>query len=194
MRVLIADDHPLFRLGLSLALAREGFDVVGEAENGKVAVERAAQGGIDVVLLDIRMPVMDGIEACARIAAQPTPPMVVLLTTFEEPAIIAAAREAGATAYLSKETEPARLAALLVQVVAEPERDWMPTVDLPSLTRRESEVLRLLARGLTNKGIGKHLGISPETVKDHVESLFAKLDVRDRVSALRRATELGMLA
>lgn len=193
MRVLIADDHPLFRLGLSLALEREGFDVVGEVENGRVAVERCAQGGVDVVLLDVRMPEMDGIDACGRITAGASPPVVVMLTTFEEPAIIRAAREAGATAYLSKETEPARLAALLVQVLAEPGRDWLPKVELPSLTRREVDVLRLLARGLTNKEIGKQLGISSETVKDHVVSLFGKLDVRDRVSALRRATELGLI-
>lgn len=194
MRVLIADDHPLFRLGLSLALGREGFDVVGEVENGRVAVERCAQGGVDVVLLDVRMPDMDGIDACGRITAGASPPVVVMLTTFDEPAIIRAAREAGATAYLSKETEPARLATLLVQILAEPDRDWLPKVDLPSLTRREHDVLRLLAQGLTNKEIAKHLGISPETVKDHVVSLFDKLDVRDRVSALRRATELGLMA
>lgn len=193
MRVLIADDHPLFRLGLSLALVREGFDVVGEVENGRAAVERCAQGGVDVVLLDVRMPEMDGIDACGRITAGASPPIVVMLTTFDEPAIIRAAREAGATAYLSKETQPARLATLLVQILDEPGRDWLPKVELPSLTRREVDVLRLLARGHTNKEIGRHLGIGAETVKDHVVSLFDKLDVRDRVSALRRATELGLI-
>lgn len=193
MRVLIADDHPLFRLGLSLALVREGFDVVGEVENGRAAVERCAQGGVDVVLLDVRMPEMDGIDACGRITAGASPPVVVMLTTFDEPAIIRAAREAGATAYLSKETQPARLATLLVQILDEPGRDWLPKVELPSLTRREVDVLRLLARGHTNKEIGRHLGIGAETVKDHVVSLFDKLDVRDRVSALRRATELGLI-
>ncbi len=194
MRVLIADDHPLFRLGLALSLDAEGFDVVGKVEDGRMAVERCAQGGIDVVLLDIRMPEVDGVEACRRITSLPDAPIVVMLTTFEEPAIIRAARDAGATAYLSKETEPRHLAARLRAIAAEPERDWLPAIDLPSLTRRESEVLQLLGRGMTNKGIAKQLGLSPDTVKDYVVAVFDKLDVHDRVSALRRATELGLVA
>ena len=193
MRVLIADDHPLFRMGLALALGAEGFDVAGEVENGRQAVERCAQGGVDVVLMDVKMPDMDGIEACRHAAAADGAPLVVMLTTFEEPAIVRAAREAGATAFLSKETDPRELARLLRAIVNDPERDWMPRVELPDLTPREEQVLRLMARGLSNKGIAKELGLSPETVKDYLLGAFRKLDVRDRVSAVRRAGELGLL-
>jgi two-component system, NarL family, nitrate/nitrite response regulator NarL len=193
VRVLIADDHPLFRMGLSLALDAEGFEVAAEVENGRQAVERCAQGGVDVVLMDVKMPDMDGIEACAKVTALEEPPVVVMLTTFEEPAIVRAAREAGATAFLSKETEPRELARLLQAIVADPERDWMPRVDLPDLTPREEQVLRLMARGLSNKAIAKELALSPETVKDYLLGAFRKLDVRDRVSAVRRAAELGLL-
>ena len=193
MRVLIADDHPLFRLGLALALGAEGFEVAGEVENGRQAVERCAQGGVDVVLMDVKMPDMDGIEACRQALAGARAPLVVMLTTFEEPAIVRAAREAGATAFLSKETEPRELARLLRAILDDPERDWMPRVELPDLTPREAQVLQLMARGLSNKGIAKELGLSPETVKDYLLGAFRKLDVRDRVSAVRRASELGLV-
>lgn len=193
MRVLIADDHPLFRMGLALALGAEGFEVTGEVENGRQAVERCAQGGIDVVLMDVKMPDMDGIEACRQAVAAARPPLVVMLTTFEEPAIVRAAREAGATAFLSKETEPRELARLLRAILDDPGRDWMPRVELPDLTPREAQVLRLMARGLSNKGIAKELGLSPETVKDYLLGAFRKLEVRDRVSAVRRASELGLV-
>ncbi len=193
MRVLIADDHPLFRMGLALALEAEGFDVAGEVENGRQAVERCAQGGVDVVLMDVKMPDMDGIEACRQTAGGPRAPVIVMLTTFEEPAIVRAARDAGATAFLSKETEPRELARLLRAIVADPERDWMPRVELPDLTPREEQVLRLMARGLSTKAIARELGLSPETVKDYLLGAFRKLEVRDRVSAVRRASELGLL-
>jgi DNA-binding NarL/FixJ family response regulator len=190
--VLIVDDHPLFRMGLSMALKAEGFQVVGEAENGRQAVERCRHADVDVVLLDVRMPELDGISACKAITAAPNAPVAVMLTTFEEPAVIQAARDAGASAYLSKETEPRELARMLRNILADPKRDWLPSVALPSLTRREEEVLGLLAQGLSNKAIASRLGLSPDTVKDHLENVYRKLEVRDRVSALRRATELGL--
>jgi len=193
VRVLVADDHPLFRLGLTLGLQAEGFTVVGDVENGRTAVERCAAGDIDIALLDVRMPELDGIEACRRIVARPGAPTVVILTTFDEPAMIAAAREAGATAYLSKETTPKELARLLRQILGQPDRDWMPRVRLPELTQRESEVLVLMAAGLTTPAIAGQLGISPETAKDHLQNVYRKLDVRDRVSAVRRAEELGLV-
>ena len=190
--VLIVDDHPLFRMGLSMALKAEGFQVVGEAENGRQAVERCRHADVDVVLLDVRMPELDGISACKAITAAPNAPVAVMLTTFEEPAVIQAARDAGASAYLSKETEPRELARMLRNILADPKRDWLPSVALPSHTRREEEVLGLLAQGLSNKAIASRLGLSPDTVKDHLENVYRKLEVRDRVSALRRATELGL--
>ncbi len=192
-RVLVVDDHPLFRMGLVMALTADGFEVVGEAENGRQAVERCRHRAVDVVLLDVRMPEMDGVRACRAIRDQPGAPLVVMLTTFEEPAVVEAARVAGATAYLSKETDPRELARMIRAVLADPERDWLPAVDLPDLTPREGQVLTLLAEGLTNKAIAARLGVSPDTVKDHLENVYRKLEVRDRVSALRRATGLGLV-
>lgn len=191
--MLVVDDHPLFRMGLVMALRSEGFEVVGEAENGCQAVERCRHGEVDVVLLDVRMPELDGVAACRAITAEPGAPLAVMLTTFDEPAVIQAARQAGATAYLSKETEPRELARVLRSVLADPERDWMPKVSLPDLTPREGEVLRWLAQGLSNKAIAARLGLSPDTVKDHLENVYRKLEVRDRVSALRKAAELGLV-
>lgn len=192
-RVLIADDHPLFRVGLAYALRARGFEVVAEAENGRHAVELARTHRPDLAVLDVRMPELDGVEACAALLALDTAPLVVMLTTFEEPALIAAARSAGAVAYLSKETDPRRLAETLERIVRDPTRDWMPHVDLPELTRREGDVLAGLARGLTNRAIAGELGIGPETVKDHVASLYRKLDVGDRVSAVREAERFGLI-
>jgi DNA-binding NarL/FixJ family response regulator len=194
MRVLIADDHPLFRMGLALALRAEGHEVVAEAENGRQAVERARHAEVDVVLLDVRMPELDGISACRAITTGENPPTVVMLTTFDEPAVIQAARDAGASAYLSKETAPRELARMLRNILAAPERDWMPEVALPELTPREAQALAGMARGLSNKAIAAELGISPDTVKDYLENVYRKLDVRDRVSAVRRAAELGLVS
>ena len=193
IRVLIADDHPLFRVGLAHALRARGFEVVAEAENGHHAVELARTHRPALAVLDVRMPEMDGIEACRALRAQDAAPYVVMLTTFDEAALVAAARAAGATAYLSKETDPRRLAETLERIVREPERDWMPHVELPELTRREGDVLRLLAGGLTNRAIAAELGIGAETVKDHVASLYRKLDVSDRVSAVREAERFGLI-
>ena len=192
-RVLIADDHPLFRVGLAHALRARGFDVVAEAENGAHAVELARTRRPQVALLDVRMPGMDGIEACARLVALDPPVRVAMLTTYDEPAVVHAARTAGASAYLSKETEPSRLAELLARIVAEPGRDWMPHVDLPQLTGRERETLEGLAAGLTNKQIADRLGIGSETVKDHVASLYRKFDVGDRVRCVREAERYGFV-
>ncbi len=194
LRVLIADDHPLFRMGLALALKADGFEVVAEAENGRQAVERAKHSAVDVVLLDVRMPELDGIDACRAITSAADAPVVVMLTTFEEPAVVRAARAAGASAYLSKETNPRELARKLRQILSYPERDWLPEVSLPELTPRETEALTAMARGLSNKAIASELGISPETVKDYIENVYRKLDVRDRVSAVRRAAELGLVS
>ncbi len=193
MRVLIADDHPLFRMGLRYALIAEGFEVVAEASTGAEAVAACHHGSIDVALLDVKMPDLDGIEACREIRALPEAPLTVMLTTFEEPAIIKAAQEAGAVAYLSKETDPPELARLLRAIVANPGRNWVPRVRVPTLTDREAQVLTLLADGCSNKEMAKRLGLSPETIKDYLNGVYRKLEVRDRVSALRRAQELGLL-
>lgn len=181
-------------MGLALALAAEGFAVAGEAGDGKQALRLVAGGGVDLVLLDIRMPDMDGIEACRLMTGTgASPPLIVMLTTHDEPGIVRSARQAGATAFLSKETAPRELARLLRNILADPERDWLPQVSLPALTPREEQVLGLLGHGHSNKEIAKLMGVSPETVKDHVERVYQKLEVRDRLGAVRRATELGIL-
>lgn len=193
MRVLIADDHPLFRMGLAYALAGEGFEIVADVPSGESAIERCRQGGVDIAVLDVRMPGVDGIAACQAITALDDPPVVAILTTFEEPAIVAAARDAGAHAFLSKETDARELARILRKLVEDPSRRYLPRVDLPDLTPREGEVLRLLARGMATKEIAAHLGLSPETIKDYVQAVYRKLEVHDRVSAVRRAAELGLV-
>lgn len=191
--MLVVDDHPLFRLGLTMALAAEGYAVVGEAEDGESALAHPASGDVEVVLLDVRMPGIDGIEVCRRLRQREAAPVVVMLTTHEEPGVIEAARKAGATAFLSKETAPKELARLLSAILKNPGRDWMPRTSLPELTRREEEVLVLLSRGMSNKAIAKVLDLSPDTVKDYLERVFQKLEVGDRLSAVRRATELGLV-
>ncbi|HZW28751.1 MAG TPA: response regulator transcription factor [Trueperaceae bacterium] len=193
VRVLVVDDHPLFRMGLSLALTAEGFEVVGEAGDGEQAVQLARSAGAELVVMDVRMPGSDGIEACARLTAKPGGPVVVMLTTYDEPGVVNDARKAGAKAFLSKETAPKELARMLRRVVEEPDHDWMPQVALPELTPREAEALSLLGQGYSNKAIAKAMDVSPETVKDHLERVFAKLDVRDRLTAVKRANELGLL-
>ncbi len=193
VRVLLVDDHPLFRMGLSLALSAEGFEVVAEAGDGEHALAVAAAQRVDLVLMDIRMPGTDGIEACRQLTTRQDPPVVVMLTTHDEPGVVRAARQAGARAFLSKETAPKELARMLKRVLEEPEKDWMPQVALPELTPREEEALTLLGKGYSNKAIAKEMDLSPETVKDHLERVFHKLDVRDRLSAVKRATELGLL-
>lgn len=193
LRIVIADDHPLFRMGLKYALSAQGFDVVAEAEDGRAAVTVCQETRPDVVLLDIKMPQLDGLEACQLIKDSYSPAIVIMLSTFDEPAIIGAAKRAGATAYLSKETDPATLAGLLRDIVKNPDKNWLPSVDVPQLTPRETEVLALLAQGQTNKAIAKRLGVSPETVKDHLTGIYRKLEVRDRLSAVREAQSLGLL-
>ena len=193
LRVVIADDHPLFRMGLKYALSAQGFEVVAEAEDGRAAVTVCQETKPDVVLLDVKMPDLDGLEACRLIKDVYSPALVVMLSTFDEPAIIGSAKQAGASAYLSKDTEPAKLAEVLRNIVENPSKNWLPKVDVPRLTPRETEVLALLAQGQTNKAIAKRLGVSPETVKDHLTGIYRKLEVRDRLSAVREAQALGML-
>ncbi len=192
LSVVIADDHPLFRMGLRYALSSEGFTVLAEAARGDEALATCLREHPQVALLDVKMPGMTGIEVCAHLHRAHPDIMVVLISTFQEPAILMAAREAGARAYLSKETSPLLLAQQLRQMHAHPERDYLPVADLPRLTPRERDVLHHLSRGLSNKEIARELGLSPDTVKDHLASLFGKLEVGDRVSLLNRSRALGL--
>jgi DNA-binding NarL/FixJ family response regulator len=205
IRVVIADDHPIVRAGLvALVEAAGDIEVVGTASTGLDAVDVAAAQRPDVVLMDLRMPGIDGDEATARIIAANPATRVVILTTYESDDAILSAIEAGASGYLLKAAPEAELlagvravaagevalapgvAALLVKRAATP-------VTGPVLSARELEVLRLVAQGLSNRAIGEQLFLGEATVKTHLLHAFTKLEVRDRTRAVTRAMELGLL-
>jgi DNA-binding NarL/FixJ family response regulator len=192
MRLLIADDHPLFRVGLRAALEREGFAVVGEASDGLEAVRLGLRLLPDGVVLDVRMPRMDGITAARMLREQRFGGLITLLTTFSEPVLVQQAALAGADAYWSKELPPEALAERLrrLSLGQEPR---LRAPDLPRLTAREQEVLHWMSQGLSTKEIARTLHLSPETVKDHLVRLYEKLEARNRVEALERARSLGLL-
>lgn len=192
MRLLIADDHPLFRLGLRAALEREGFSVVGEAGHGEETVTLGLRLHPEAILLDIKMPGRDGISACRALREGGYAGLIAMVTTFHEPALIHQAANAGADAYWSKEMPPDELAHRLKRL----RKGLEPSLrapDLPELTPREKIVLHLLAQGLSTKEMAQELRLSPDTVKDHLERLYAKLSARNRVEALERARGLGFL-
>jgi DNA-binding NarL/FixJ family response regulator len=193
MRLLIADDHPLFRIGLRAALEKEGFAVVGEAGDGQEAVRLVEIYEPEVVILDIRMPNMDGIEACAELRRKGYQGLVVMLTTFTEAAIQNKAASAGANAYFSKEVSPAELARRIQRLTTNPDDSTFTPPPVPSLTPREKEVLDLLAKGLTAREMGEILGLKPDTVRDYLKRLYGKLDAGNRIEALEQARRLGFL-
>ncbi|MFC9974824.1 response regulator transcription factor [Spirillospora sp. NPDC127200] len=196
--VLIVDDHPMVREGLRGMLAAEpGITVVGEAESGARAVEAARELRPEVVLMDLRMPGGDGLDAVRRLAGGHR---VVVLTTYDGDADIAAAVAAGAAGYLLKDVTRAELAAA-VRTAASGGTALSPAVaarlaarrDAPALSAREGEVLALVARGLTNAEVGRRLHIGEATVKTHLLRIFTKLGVSDRTAAVVTAMERGML-
>ncbi len=205
IRVLVADDHPIVRGGIVAMLEDEtGIEVVGEAADGLLAVELAARLEPDLVLMDLRMPGIDGDEATSRILAARPQTRIVVLTTYESDESILTAIEAGASGYLLKAAPQEeilagirsvargevalapRIAAMLVGRVRRP--------SAPSLSPRELEVLGLVAQGLSNPAIAKKLFVSEATVKTHLLHVFEKLEVNDRTRAVTRAMELGLLA
>ena len=192
-KILIADDHALFRIGIRYALAAKGFSVVAEAGTGNEAVNLALLEQPDLAILDIKMPELDGIAACKEILKFSPKTLVVMLTTFEEPAILLAAKKAGAKACLSKETEIDVLVRKLEDILNFPDYSWFPSIDVPELTKRELQVLSLLVDGLSNKEVAKELSISPETVKDYLKNIYHKLNVKDRLGAVKKSRELGLL-
>jgi DNA-binding NarL/FixJ family response regulator len=211
LRVLVADDQELVRAGFRLILEASGFIVVGEAPDGAVAVELAARHRPDVVLMDIRMPVLDGIAATRQLTASGADaPKVVILTTFDLDDYVYDALRAGASGFLLKDAPRADLVAAvrvaaagdallapsvtrrLIEAFAARPSETLPSPSrLASLTPRERDILLLLARGRTNLEIAGDLVVSEATVKTHVAHLLAKLGLRDRVQAVILAYETG---
>jgi DNA-binding NarL/FixJ family response regulator len=208
-RVLVADDHPAFRRGLELMLAEVGdVEVVGFAHNGVKAVELSRELTPHVVLMDLRMPELDGIEATRRINGLPTPPAVVVLTMFEDDDSVFAAMRAGARGYLLKGADQDEILRAIraveageaifgpeiaARVIAHFARGSASAVTaFPALTEREREVLHLIAAGKGNATIGHELMISLKTVRNHVSNILTKLQVSDRSAAIVRARQAGL--
>jgi DNA-binding NarL/FixJ family response regulator len=205
IRVLIADDHQVVRQGLRMFLSLDPeFDVVGEAPDGARAVELARELHPDVVLMDLLMPVMDGIAATAAIRAELPDTEVVALTSVLEDASVVGAIRAGAIGYLLKDTQSDELcrsikAAAAGQVQLSPEasarllREVRAPESPETLTERETDVLRLLAQGQANKQIARSLNIGEKTVKTHVSSILGKLGVVSRTQAALYAVQIGLV-
>jgi len=214
VRVLLADDQALVRSGFRKLLEAEpGIEVVAEAADGLEAIEKARLYRPDVVLMDIRMPRLDGLQATARIVSAMSPsPRMLILTTYDLDEYIFEALKAGASGFLLKDS-PAEELVSAIQVIAAGEALLAPSVtrrlieafvsvprvlpgaqrQLDSLTARESEVLQLVARGLSNAEIAEELHLGEATVKSHVGNLLMKLEVRDRVQAVVLAYETGLV-
>ncbi|MFD5281308.1 response regulator [Streptomyces rubrogriseus] len=202
--LLLADDHPVVRAGLRAVLETEpGMVVVAEAATAEEAVTRAARGDIDVVLMDLQFGKgMSGAEATAAIAARPGAPRVLIVTTYDSDADTLPAIEAGATGYLLKDAPPEDLAdavrtaaagrTALAPAVADRLMSRLRTPGT-TLTRRETEVLALVADGLSNQAIGRRLHLTEGTVKSHLARVYAKLDVDSRTAAVATAASLGLI-
>src|SRR5256714_920235 len=210
IRVLLVDDQSMVRAGLRMLLANEpDIEVVAEAENGLEAVAKAARLSPDVVLMDIRMPVLNGVEATRRILAADELARVLILTTFDLDEYVYEALRAGASGFVLKDDPPEQLLAA-VRTVADGEALLSPAItkrvirqftripqpappkQLDELTERELDVFRLIARGLSNAEIGGELYISDTTVKTHITHILQKLDLRDRVQAVVLAYQTGL--
>jgi DNA-binding NarL/FixJ family response regulator len=210
-RLLIADDHELARLGLAGALSGErGLQVVGQARDGQEAVELCQQLKPDLVLMDIRMPRMDGLAATGEIVRRCPQTSVIMVTMQEDPEYLIEALKVGASGYLLKDSGKPEIvgairqvlsgesllnAGLVADLLQRLDHDARPRPGPPShaLSERELEVLRLLVAGKTNREIARDLILSVSTVKTHVEHVIAKLDVADRTQAAVKATRLGII-
>ena len=213
IRLLLVDDHALVRKGLAALLATDStFRVVGEARDGWEAVKKTAELKPDLVLMDISMPGMGGLEATRRISKSFPSTKVVILTISEDDQDLFDAIKSGASGYLLKKVQPDELSAMLkgvlrgeapisrftaTKILAEfavQEHRAQPEADVweEKLSRRETEVLRLVAEGLTNKEIGTKLGVEPTTVKNHLKNILGKLHLRNRVEAAAFALQKGL--
>ena len=219
VRVALVDDQALIRSGLAMLVdSQPDLTVVAEAGSGREAVASVSVAGADVVLMDVRMPEMDGIEATRALLRRPDAPRVVVLTTFDLDEYAFAGLRAGASGFLLKDTRPTELAEAIrtvasgeavvspriTQRMLEMFAASLPSSDAPeqsscdprieSLTPREKEILVLMSQGMSNAEIAAHLVVSATTVKTHVGNVLAKLDVRDRVQAVVVAYETGLMA
>jgi DNA-binding NarL/FixJ family response regulator len=211
LRVVVADDHPMFREGLAATITSlPGSKVVGQAATGLEAVELAQHAQPDVVVMDLHMPKMNGIEATRHITQRHPQVAVLVLTMLEDDASVVSAMQAGARGYLLKEANRAEIARAL-EAVAAGEVIFGPSLAarvltlfnattgdqqpghpaFPELTGREQEILELVARGLTNPAIASRLFLSEKTVRNHVSNVFAKLHVTDRAAAVARGRDRG---
>ncbi len=210
LRILIADDHPLFRKGMrALLTATPGTEVVGEATTGQEAIELAAALQPDVILMDLQMPGINGIEATRQILHTSPHIRILVVTLFEDDASIFSALRAGARGYILKDAQEEEMlrairavgngeaifspaiATRLMDFFAAP-RPAVPKEIFPTLTEREREILQMIARGRTNNDIAKELALSSKTVGNYVSNIFSKLQVADRAHAIIRARDAGL--
>ena len=212
LRILIAEDHPLFRKGMvSLLSSVPEFEVVGEAATGEEAVVRAAQLQPDVILMDLQMPQVNGIEATRRILQESPSVRILVVTLFEDEDSVFMALRAGARGYVLKDADeevvvhairavgrgeaifsPAVASRVLAYFAASPPGGGTPPQAFPTLTEREREILNLIAQGHPNPSIATQLSLSTKTVGNYVSNIFTKLRVADRTQAIIRAREAGL--
>lgn len=210
IRVLLADDHRMLREGLRRSLEDEGFDVVGEADNGEQAVRMAGELQPDVILMDVSMPEMDGVEATRQIRATDTASRVLMLTMHADKDVLADAIRAGASGYLVKDCSTEEVADA-IRMAANGDTDLSPLLaasmleevrrlETPSpveedqvITKREEEVLQRIADGCSTSEVAAELYISQKTVKNHLASIYQKLDARDRTQAVLQAVRMGIV-
>ena len=212
LRILVAEDHPLFRKGMvSLLSSVPEFEVVGEAATGEEAVVRAAQLQPDVILMDLQMPQVNGIEATRRILQESPSVRILVVTLFEDEDSVFMALRAGARGYVLKDADeevvvhairavgrgeaifsPAVASRVLAYFAASPPGGGAPPQAFPTLTEREREILNLIAQGHPNPSIARQLSLSTKTVGNYVSNIFTKLRVADRTQAIIRAREAGL--
>ena len=210
IRLMLADDHRMLREGLSRSMSEHGFDVVGEARDGVEAVNMAYNVQPDVILMDVSMPEMDGVEACRQVRAAVAGTRIVMLTMHADQEVLANAIRAGACGYLVKDcsteeiAEAVRMAAngdtalspqLAASMLDEVRKlDQQPSREERVVTKREEEVLQLIADGCSTSEVAEQMYISQKTVKNHLASIYQKLDARDRTQAVLQAVRMGIVS